>query len=647
MKIKRHNFFSINLLLVFLVISSALACRLVTGIPDRLQQQQVPATPILAPTVSPSSVPIPAPTRTAPSNLQISPSLQPESVSPQSLPAVNLTEFQVHFHPDDFLVVGDQVSIEVIPPPELDFDNFKLQAALQDGPSIGEVEFSHFGIAGRQQATLTWAWDTRGLEPGEVQLQFTIQPGGVSWIETVNLLPSDALPAQLRDASWAQANSDCCVIHYVTGTAAERDLDSLLGKIDFQAQDVENRFGIKFSEPVTITLLSRLLGHGGFASNEIHVSYLDRDYSAGSPEMVIHHEMVHILDARLGGDFRPSLFIEGLAVYLTGGHFKPESLMPRAAALLDSWGTPQQPGLGWYIPLEQLADDFYASQHEIGYLQAAALVEFMLDRYGWDAFMDFYRTIEPGSEGQASAIDSALRAHFDLSLADLEWDFLAALHLLSADPDLAVDVRLTVQFYDTVRNYQQKLDPSAYFLTAWLVDTATMRREGIVADYLRHPDNRINLTLETMLAAAGEDIHSEQYRAAEMIIMAVNAVMQAQESGWPDPFAASLVASEYYDLVQVVAENPDWVEAVPGVWIEPQRIWIDGSRASVWLTAGDAQLLEAHLGRDPSGSWQLIDFVVLSSTQFPENRKNPNSLTYWGFQSAKWFVGEYLGYGKQ
>ncbi len=133
-------------------------------------------------------------------------------------------------------------------------------------------------------------------------------------------------------------------------------------------------------------LLPRLLGHGGFASREIAVSYLDRNYMAGDEATILHHEIIHILDSRLGGDLRPSALVEGLAVYLSGGHFKPEPILPRAAALLPAepgcvaWSagsTPLPPsapaegcGIDGYIPLRRLIDNFYFEQHEIGYLEA-------------------------------------------------------------------------------------------------------------------------------------------------------------------------------------------------------------------------------------------------------------------------------------
>jgi len=120
------------------------------------------------------------------------------------------------------------------------------------------------------------------------------------------------------------------------------------------------RMGIDFTAPSLSPCCRGVLGHGGFATRRSRSPYLDRNYAGSNFGLVLHHEMIHILDGRLGGEYRPSLFVEGLAVYQSGGHFKPEPLMPRAAALL-----PSETGLGRYIPLAELADNFYLSQHEI------------------------------------------------------------------------------------------------------------------------------------------------------------------------------------------------------------------------------------------------------------------------------------------
>ena len=254
--------------------------------------------------------------------------------------------YAVRIHPDGKLYVGDQVSFEVLIPPDRIASAQKVQVRLGQDPLklIAEAPTAPFGIGGRMQATMSWAWDTKGLAAGDYALTFTTEPGGDTWTETVSLLPQRSLPRAEKEAKWATASSACCTVNYITGTAAERDLPDLLKLADEQAQDAEQRMGVQASDPITITLLPRLLGQGGFASDTINVSYLDRNYSAGDIGVILHHEIIHILDHRLGGELRPSLLTEGLAVYMTGGHFKEEPLLPRAAALLDASGNSGLPG---------------------------------------------------------------------------------------------------------------------------------------------------------------------------------------------------------------------------------------------------------------------------------------------------------------
>jgi hypothetical protein len=451
-----------------------------------------------------------------------SPSADPSPL-PSPLPSPGFTPtqpgaqfFTVRYHPDGPLFVGDQVSFEVIAPPDLDLEEkqVRVEVMLADWEEIATAGFGSFGIGGRFQATVNWGWDTRGLEPGEYSLRFSVQPDGEEWIETVRLHPAGQVPPPEPQARWETVESDCCIVHFITGTDAARDLPLLLEIADRQGQRAIRRMGVEFSDPIPITLLPRVLGHGGFASNEIYISYLDRNYAGNDFAMVLHHEMIHILDSRLGGELRPSILVEGLAVYLTGGHFKPEPLLPRAAALLD---------LGYYLPLAPLADDFYRSQHEAGYLQGAALIQFLVNRYGWEAFSDFYRDIHPHSSGKQSlAIDAALQEHYGLTLPELESQFVSYLSRLHVNPDLYQDVRLTILFYDTVRRYQLLLDPSAYFLNAWLPSGQEMRDREIVADYLRRPSLPENLVIERLLVEADRELRAGNYSAAERLLVSVD-----------------------------------------------------------------------------------------------------------------------------
>jgi hypothetical protein len=305
--------------------------------------------------------------------------------------------------------------------------------------------------------------------------------------------------------------------------------------------------------------------------------------------MVVHHEMIHAIDGHLGGDFRPTIFVEGLAVYLTGGHYKPEPLMPRTATLLKGY-------LNWYIPLKTLADDFYTSQHEIGYMEGASLIEFMVKTYGWDAFSAFYRDIHSKQgESQSDSIDAALKAHFSISFDQLEHDFLAA---LSSEPDTSSyvdDVRLTVTYYDTMRRYQQLLDPSAYFRTAWLLDNKAMRERGITADYLRHPSLPANLALETLLITASKQISTQQSPDATQTLDVISSVLDGIEGGSSDPFSITPLAADYLAICSTLEQ----------AGYEAQSIEVNSSSALASVSSPSSlRLNQVSLARQ-GGVWVL------------------------------------------
>ncbi len=568
------------------------------------QAVQFPFTP---PTLTPApSIPsslTPPPTQMIPPPTQPATSTALPVQSPQ--PPSGSAGFSVHYHPDGGLYAGDQVSFEVVAPPGAQMDQGSVRVELEGSAPevIAQGDFQLFGIGRRLQATLIWAWDTQRLPPGDYSLRYTVLPLNLSWSEPVTLLPREDLPLAEQQATWASTTTDCCVVHYITHTAAERDLPQLLSIFDAQAQSASQSMDIEFSQPITITLLPRLLGHGGFASSEIQISYLDRNYASEQVDMIIHHEMVHILDSRLGGDLRPSMLVEGLAVYLTGGHYRPGPLLPRAATLLAAWGDPPQPGLDRYVPLASLADDFYAAQHEIGYMEAGALIDYMVQIWGWPAFTAFYRDIHPDASGsQAQAIDVALQAHFDLSLEQLEQAFLAALRNQPASDALRQDVELTLSYYDTLRLYQRLLDPSAYFLTAWLLDTPAMRQRGIVADYFRHPRDASNLALETLFITASSNLEAGQYIQAEQDLEAINHVLQAVEQGTTDPFSVDPLAAEYLAVIQALLRDPSLTPDY-----EPQRLELLGIKdetARAWVSGPTAELFEVLIVKIEAG-WQL------------------------------------------
>jgi hypothetical protein len=460
----------------------------------------------------------PEPTFTAHPSPTSSPtaSQPPPTATPTSTPTPIIEGgYLVRLHPDGPLYVGDQISIEVISPEaEIQEDqNVQIQVTGSASNDLGSAGFNEHGIGGRVQATFNWVWDTSDLQVGEYQVKFAVQPGGPVWTETVSLLPHIEIPSPEPAATWEKIALDCCEINFITGTDFAEDVPELVDLIQEQADSAVSRMGIDFEQRIPITILPRVLGHGGFAGNEIYISYVDSNYAGNDLSQVLHHEMIHLLDRRLGGDLRPSILVEGLAVHLSDGHFKREPLLPRAAALLE---------LGWYLPLTELADSFYISQHEIGYLEGGALVEFLVNRYGYSAFNDFYRDIEEHATGdQSKALDLAMQDHFGLSLKQMEAKFKSELYRQHIIPDMYADVRLTVSYYEAVRLYQRLLDPSAYFLTAWLPDGEEMRQRGIVADYLRRPSTRQNQVIEALLIKVDRQLREGNYLAAEKALAQV------------------------------------------------------------------------------------------------------------------------------
>jgi hypothetical protein len=422
-------------------------------------------------------------------------------------------QVKVISHPDGPLYVGDQVSFEVLSPNVTGETTGSITVMFGD-TELGHGSVTPYGIGERNQATIWWVWDTSNLKPGNYNLTFTSMPENMSWSEIYSLRPADQVPLPEPEAHWDLKTTVCCNIYYITHTSAERDITIISQEADNQSAIVSAQMGSSLSTRMDVIIVSRLIGHGGFTSKEIYLSYLDDNYIGNDLSILLHHEFVHYYDGVLGGVYLPAVLQEGLAVYLVGGHFKPEQLGPRAAALLD---------LGWYIPLSTITDNFYIQQHEICYLEAGALVQYLVETYGWDAFTEFYRTI-PALENRTNSVvlDIAMYEHFGISFADLEKSYLAYLRSQVSTEVARTDLQLTVSFFDTVRRYQEVLDPSAYFLTAWLPDGVVMRQRGIVADFLRHPADLENHLFESLLNWSNRELFSRNYQNTLGILKLTN-----------------------------------------------------------------------------------------------------------------------------
>lgn len=546
----------------FLIISFlATGCGLaadatVTAVPPPSTLTPIPPTATPAP-VLPSPTPLPPqPTATIP------PSPPP--------PDLSLSQNELLLYPAPQIYAGDKVTFQIKPyvPDQIDPNDVTV-TILVDGREIGAGVLNEHNLAGDAFGVIKWAWDTTKMA-GKRQIQVILDKDDAIQVGdeivdnnqialTVTVYDRELLPQDEQDMAWVTADTACCRVHVVSGTAAYRDLPQLLAAVETAVQQASARLDEDPQQPIDVYFIDRIIGQGGYAGSELVVSYTDRDYAGIELHQILVHEIVHILDRQFAPQ-RISFLAEGLAVWASGGHYKPENIDQQAAALLE---------LDLDLPLAELANDFYPVQHEIGYLQAASFVTYLVDTHGWSRFRDFYSdTALDDAATQAEALDLNLQIYYNKTLADMEADWLAYLDGLPWVETAVTDLQATLFQYNTMRDYQRRYDPTAYFLNAWLPYPNEVRQNGNPADLSRHPETETNITLEVMLQEASEELHAGQYSRTYAILDSVERVLN-NNGLFQDPLALS-----YKNIVHLVATNG----------YQAQRMDLTGDNAVVWVT---------------------------------------------------------------
>jgi hypothetical protein len=439
------------------------------------------------------------------------------------------------------------------------------------------------------RARLIWAWDTTGLV-GEQTLTAWIDPDDQiragdenpdnnRMTFDVEIKPAADRPPAEIGATWATTATDCCVFYYLTGSAAERDLAAIAGTAEAAIGHVQSELHTTVPAPFEIYMISRVIGHGGYAREWLAISYLDRHYGGRDLGNVLRHEAAHVVDAGMVAEWAPALAREGLAVKIAGGHFAPGPVIELASAVWE---------LDRYIPLEELADDFYRHQHEIGYLEAGAFVMYLLETHGWDAFRRFYTSFDDQKD-DAQALDAALTSTWGVGLAETEAAFL---DWLAQHPPRSAHLRsieATVRLFEAVRGYQAQHEPGAYFWSGWLPSPEIGKDQGITADFIRHPHQPENVALETMLIAAQDALMAEDWDRVAQLLDGVEAVLSAGVFGHP-------LAAEYLAVAH----------AVDDAGYEAQAIALVGEVAEVEAIADWPERVILCFSRDDAG-WAFCD----------------------------------------
>jgi hypothetical protein len=462
--------------------------------------------------------------------------LSPGSAALSQTPQTNRpADFRVEFFPVAPYHIGDVLSARVTYTGLAEIGGVEIALALADQPDqvLGTATFLSYN----RQAVFYWFFDTHETEPGFLDFLFSLPARDISWTQGVHLLPDSGS----RDAAWSVSYSQCCTLHYLTGTDAEADLAQITETVEERSAIALSQFAAAgvldespLTEPLSIVLIPVVVGHGGFATDEAVLTYAHDNWTGIEFGILAHHEMVHVIDRLVNTEGpRPAIFVEGLAVYLSGGHYQEGDPLQRAAALL---------ALEMYLPLSQIVNNFYAAQHEIGYMQAAALVAYLDQLWGWETFIDFYFNL-PEGPSDAEIISSALESRFGLDLAELEQDFITYLEALEPDPAVEADVRLTVEAYDMLRHYQTLLIPSAHFRTAWWPPLSAMREGSIVGDYGYREKAPLNVIIEHIFIEVHAAFAAKDYQGVESALGRINAILNQIENkganrshyaiGWP------------------------------------------------------------------------------------------------------------------
>jgi hypothetical protein len=435
-------------------------------------------------------------------------------------------------------------------------------------------------LGGQVVGLFPWVWDTSGeagqhqvtvaLDPANTILTGDENPDNNQITVTVTVQPVAALPPSEVGATWLVETTWCCRVHVVSQTAAARDLPELLPLIDDAFRQASQRLGEEPRDRFDVYLIDRVIGQGGYAGGSMVVSYLDRNYAGGGLREVFVHEAVHLLDRQFAPD-RVTLFAEGVAVWASGGHYKQEDLDQRAAALVHT---------GLYTPLATLADNFYPAQHEVGYLESAGFINYLVTQYGWERFRAFYAdTSADDGPTIAAAVDANLMRHYGLSLEQVEAEWLAWLAGLRLDQTQVSELLTTLRYYDLMRRYQELYDPTAHFLTAWLPAPQEMEKRGLTADLARHPESDVHIALEVILTAANEALYSGDLSRANVLLNSVGRVLDNQGS-FLDP-----LARHYLDIVQAASASG----------FEVQSVSLAGDQAEVVATSRIQAAPRLHL----------------------------------------------------
>jgi hypothetical protein len=366
------------------------------------------------------------------------------------------------------------------------------------------------------------------------------------------------------------------VLHYISETAAARDINFISDNFQQAAEEFATITGNEIKPKLDVYIMDRIWGNGGFGGNgELVISYFDRYYgpTIGNEglQTLARHEFTHAAGVGLkttgnGVDFNG----EGLAVYVAGGHYKPEPLAERGAALLD---------LGYYVPVSQ-----FIPQHELSYLYPAALLTYIVETYGKEKTWEFLGADDNPEDDQPGSLEAALQNTFGISVRELDESFQAWLERHEPGDQLE-DLRLTIELQDLRRQYQDTYSPPPYFLLGSAEDAVA--RLEYLPSVIREARAPANIAVELIIAHAQQAIVEGDYARAEELNDVLAEIISTGEI--TDP-----LAKDYLDIAL----------AIEAAGYETLSLDLRGDEATAEVTMEPPVVTNLELHK-VNGTWQV------------------------------------------
>ena len=490
-----------------------------------------------------------------------------------NIPTGNTTQLipagTVRAYPGPEHYAGDVLTFEI--KTDSRFDGLTVDVLLSlDGRNPNRVE----GKGWFDQVLVPLALDTTNLT-GRHTLRISTADGNLNETYSFEVLPSSERPTNEETAAWVTTETACCEFHYISETAAARDIEFITEHFQQAAEEFATITGKDIDSKLRVYFLDRIWGNGGFGGNgELIISYTDRYYGptirGEGLETLARHEFTHATGIDLTGTGDGVAFnYEGLAVYVAGGHYKPEPLAERGAALFD---------LGHYVSVGE-----FIGQHELDYLYPAAMLTYIVETYGMDNMWAFLASDDNPQDDQPGSLEAALRATFGMSLQDFDRDFQAWLERQEPGEQLE-DLRLTIELQDLRRRYQETYVPPPLFLLGEASKAADPDNLPIV---IREASAPANVAIELIIANGQQAIIAGDYSTAEELNKILANIVSTGE--FNDP-----LAKDYMEIA-LAAANQGY---------EVVELEIQGDRASGRVTAKPPILIDMEFQK-LDGTWQI------------------------------------------